>query len=65
MKGMSILTVSFRCVNYTFCSHFGCTGYANIFSCHGIFYGHAQRNEKMSCCFGGLSLLMSLKTVIK
>ena len=61
MKGMGMLVVSLRGVNFGFRSHLGCSGRnAIIFSCEGLVYGSPRKNMKV--CVLTWSLLGVKKT---
>ena len=66
MKGVGMLVVSLRGVNFGFWSHLGCSVQnAIIFSRKGLFKGCTRRNIKKLCIFNSFYLLDSCNQSLK
>ena len=61
MKGVGMLVVSLRGVNFGFWSHLGCSGQnATIFSCEGLVSGCTRNNIIYSFCQEPITRLLIL-----
>ena len=66
MKGVGVLVISLRGVNFRFWSRIGCSGQNTFtFSCKDIFYGCTRRNIKRLYIFNSFYLLDSCNQSLK